>query len=145
MRMARRTSGGQSGAWAIFTGSLGNFTRDPNRCQPEKSLATIHRSRRGRPSTDCRLEVLVTVRVALVSQLYANPANRAKLKALAALGVDLTAIVPEHWRAQDDTIQNTVSGNDNGVQVVTVPVRSYPGRPSNPLWNPKELRRALAD
>jgi glycosyltransferase involved in cell wall biosynthesis len=85
------------------------------------------------------------VRVALVSHVYANPANRAKLKALAGLGVDLTAIVPETWQSPDGTIQNARSGNDNGVQIVTVPVRSYPARPSNLLWNPKELRRALAD
>jgi glycosyltransferase involved in cell wall biosynthesis len=99
----------------------------------------------GTSGNECRSEVVVTVRVALISHLYANPTNRAKLKALAALGVDLTAIVPEHWRSPDGTVQNTTAGNDNGVQVVTVPVRSYPGKPGNLLWNPKELRRTLAD
>src|SRR5215212_7023915 len=129
MRMARGTSGGQGGPSAIFTGGSGNFTRDPNRCQLEKSLATINRPRIGTSGNECRPGVVLTVRVALISHLYADPTNRAKLKALAALGVDLTAIVPEHWRSPDGTVQNTTAGNDNGVQVVTVPVRSYPGKP----------------
>ena len=81
----------------------------------------------------------------VVSHLYANPANRPKLKALAALGVDLTAVVPERWESADGNLQNTVSGNDDGVAVVTVPVRIYPAKPSRLLWNPKVLRQRVSD
>jgi glycosyltransferase involved in cell wall biosynthesis len=83
------------------------------------------------------------VRAVVVSHLYADPANRTRLKALAALGVDIAAIVPERWVHQDGVSQTTVSPSDGGIQVVPVPVRGFPARPGLLLWNAKVLRREV--
>ena len=37
------------------------------------------------------------MRVVVVSHLYADPANRAKLRSLAGLGVSLAVAVPDRW------------------------------------------------
>lgn len=81
----------------------------------------------------------------VVSHRYADPANRAKLKALAGLGVDVTAIVPERWVSKEGVVQSSKTGNDGGVQLATVPVRGLPSRPGLLLWNAKALRRRLTD
>ena len=41
------------------------------------------------------------MRAVVVSHLYADPANRAKLRALAGLGVTLAVAVPDRWLASD--------------------------------------------
>lgn len=85
------------------------------------------------------------MRAAIVSHLYADPANRAKLKALAGLGVTVTAVVPDRWVSKEGVDQTTGPGQDGGVEVVTVPVRGFPAEPTRLLWNPKVLRRLLTD
>jgi hypothetical protein len=37
------------------------------------------------------------MRAVIVSHLYADPANRAKLRCLAGLGVSLAVAVPDRW------------------------------------------------
>jgi glycosyltransferase involved in cell wall biosynthesis len=85
------------------------------------------------------------MRAVVVSHRYADPANRAKLKALAGLGVDVTAIVPERWVSKEGVTQTSKPGNDGGVQLTTVPVRGIPAKPGLLLWNAKALRRRLTD
>ena len=83
------------------------------------------------------------MRAVIVSHLYADPANRAKLKALAGLGVSVTAAVPETWVSNVGTQQSTGAGDDGGVRVVPIPVRGPLTEPDQLLWNPKALRSLL--
>lgn len=85
------------------------------------------------------------MRAALVSHFYADPANRAKLKALTGLGVSVTAVVPDRWVSRDGVAQSTGAGDDGGVQVVAVPARGLPEEPGRLLWNAKALRRVLTE
>ena len=85
------------------------------------------------------------MRAIVVSHLYANPANRAKLRALAGLGVTLTAAVPDRWITSDGVSQSPGGGDDAGVQVVPIPVRGSLTTPGRLEWNAKALRRLLAD
>ena len=83
------------------------------------------------------------MRAAVVSHRYADPAKRSRLKALAGLGVDVTAIVPERWVTREGVVQPSQPGNDEGVQLTTIPVRGIPANPGLLLWNEKALRRHL--
>jgi glycosyltransferase involved in cell wall biosynthesis len=85
------------------------------------------------------------MRAIVVSHLYADPANRTKLKALAALGVDVAAVVPERWVARDGESQTAAPSNEDGIRVVPVPVRGFPAKPGLLLWNAKVLRRQITD
>lgn len=79
------------------------------------------------------------MRALLLSQVYADPAARGKLKALAGRGVAVAAAVPDHWTPPGlQTQQATIWGDDGGVRTVPVPVRG-------PQWNAGALRRLLAD
>jgi glycosyltransferase involved in cell wall biosynthesis len=85
------------------------------------------------------------VRAVIVSHLYADPANRAKLRALAGLGVTLAVAVPDRWSSSDGVSHGTEWGDDTGVRVVPIPVRGSTGRPERLHWNAKALRRLLTD
>ena len=85
------------------------------------------------------------MRAVVVSHLYADPANRAKLRALAGLGVGLTAAVPDRWTTSEGVSQSVGAGDDAGVQVVPIPVRGSMTDPGRLQWNGKVLRRLLAD
>jgi glycosyltransferase involved in cell wall biosynthesis len=85
------------------------------------------------------------VRAVIVSHLYADPANRAKLHSLAGLGVSLTVVVPDRWAANDGRTQPTAGDEASGVRVVPVSVRGAVGDPPRLQWNPKTLRALLSD
>ncbi len=85
------------------------------------------------------------MRTIILSHLYADPANRAKLRALAKLGVNVTAAVPHRWVSATGTPQSTGAGVDAGVEVVPIPVRGPTTEPGELLWNAKALRSLLAD
>ena len=85
------------------------------------------------------------MRAVIVSHLYADPANRAKLRALAGLGVSLTVAVPDRWAANDGRSHGTTWGDDSGVRVVPVGVRGRMAEPARLHWNAKTLRRLLTD
>jgi glycosyltransferase involved in cell wall biosynthesis len=85
------------------------------------------------------------MRAVIVSHLYADPANRDKLRCLAGLGVSLAVAVPDRWAANDRQIHGTVWGDDTGVRVVPVAVRGRMADPSRLHWNAKTLRRLLTD
>ena len=85
------------------------------------------------------------MRAVIVSHLYADPANRAKLRALAGLGVSVTAAIPDKWAGSDGRSQSTSWGDDTGVQVVPIPVIGPVSDPGRLHWNPRTLRRLLTD
>src|SRR6266705_320521 len=60
-------------------------------------------------------------RVLIISHVYINPANRGKLRALAARGLDVTVGVPERWK--EAGLGRTLEvrwERQNGVEVVQV-------------------------
>jgi glycosyltransferase involved in cell wall biosynthesis len=85
------------------------------------------------------------VRAVIVSHLYADPANRAKLRSLAGLGVSLAVAVPDRWGASDGRSHRTEWGDDTGVRVVPIPVIGRVTEPGRLHWNVKPLRRLLTD
>jgi glycosyltransferase involved in cell wall biosynthesis len=85
------------------------------------------------------------MRAVIVSHLYADPANRAKLRSLAGLGVSLAVAVPDRWTASDGRSHGTEWGDDTGVRLVPVPVHGRITEPSRLRWNGKTLRRLLTD
>ena len=85
------------------------------------------------------------MRAVITSHLYADPANRAKLRSLTGLGVTLAVAVPEQWSAGDGTTRQTEGGDDSGVQIVPIPVLGPLGEPDRLRWNAKALRQLLAD
>jgi glycosyltransferase involved in cell wall biosynthesis len=85
------------------------------------------------------------MRAIIVSHLYADPANRAKLRALAGLGVTLAVAVPDRWSSSDGVSHGTEWGDDAGVQVVPIPIRGPTGQPERLHWKAKALRRLLTD
>jgi glycosyltransferase involved in cell wall biosynthesis len=85
------------------------------------------------------------VRAVIVSHLYADPANRAKLRSLAGLGVSLAVAVPDRWAANDGRSHGTTWGDDGGVRVVPVSVQGQMAEPARLHWNTRTLRRLLTD
>lgn len=85
------------------------------------------------------------MRAVIVSHLYADPANRAKLRSLAGLGVTLAVAVPDRWAATDGRSHGTAWGDDTGVRIVPVPVLGRMAEPGRLHWNRKTLRRLLTD
>src|SRR2546426_7731907 len=72
-------------------------------------------------------------RVLIISPTYLNPANRGKLRALAARDLDVTVGVPE--RSREAALGRTVEAaweRQNGVEVFPIPVRRW--------TNPDEAR-----
>lgn len=85
------------------------------------------------------------MRAVVVSHLYADPANRAKLRALAGLGVTVTALVPDRWTTSEGVSQSTGAGDDAGVHVTPIPVSGPATDPARLQWSGAALRRAIND
>jgi glycosyltransferase involved in cell wall biosynthesis len=85
------------------------------------------------------------VRAVVLSHLYADPANREKLRALARLGVTLALAVPERWTAADGTSRPTSTVEDAGVRVVPIAVRGRGTESGGFQWNANDVRGLLAD
>ena len=65
-------------------------------------------------------------RVLIISHVYINPANRGKLRALAARGLDVTVGVPERWK--EAGLGRTLEvrwERQNGVEVFPIEMRRY--------------------
>jgi glycosyltransferase involved in cell wall biosynthesis len=86
------------------------------------------------------------VRAVVLSRVYADPAARGKLKALAGLGVSLTAAVPDRWSPVGlGAEQQTSYGDDAGVRTVPIPVRGSTAPGGDPVWTRTALRRLFTD
>lgn len=85
------------------------------------------------------------MRAVVLSHLYADPANRAKLRSLAGLGVTLTVAVPARW-ASGNGAQREVTGTaEEGIRIVPIPVRGWPAEPGRLQWNRKALKALLTE
>jgi len=86
------------------------------------------------------------VRALVVSHVYADPAARGKLRALAGLGVAVTAAVPERWLpAGGGPPQQTTWSDDALVQVAPIAVRGSLADPSLLRWQGAALRRLASE
>ena len=86
------------------------------------------------------------MRAVVVSRVYADPATRGKLKALAGLGVSVTAAVPDRWSPLGlGAEQQTAWGDDGGVRTVPISVRGSTSPDADPSWSRSALRRLLTD
>jgi glycosyltransferase involved in cell wall biosynthesis len=82
----------------------------------------------------------------VVSRVYADPATRGKLKALAGLGVSVAAAVPDRWSPLGlGAEQQTVWGDDGGVRTVPISVRGSTSPDADPTWSRSALRHLLTD
>jgi glycosyltransferase involved in cell wall biosynthesis len=86
------------------------------------------------------------MRAVVVSRVYADPATRGKLKALAGLGVSVAAAVPARWSPVGlGAEQQTSYGDDAGVRTVPIPVGGSTAPGADPSWSRAPLRRLLTD
>ena len=85
------------------------------------------------------------MRAIVLSRSYADPANRAKLRALANNGVTLAVAVPDRWTSADGREQVTSSGDDGGIRIVPIPIRGRLTEPDRLNWSAKALRALLTD
>jgi len=86
------------------------------------------------------------MRVLVISHTYITPANRGKLRALAARGLDVTVGVPQRWR-EEGVLGRTLEvawERQNGVEVFPVPVR-HPGSPDVLRFGGRALLSLLRD
>jgi glycosyltransferase involved in cell wall biosynthesis len=86
------------------------------------------------------------VRALVISRVYADPAARGKLRALASLGVTMSAAVPDRWvPAGLVQQQQTAWGDDAGVRTVPVPMRGSTAASADPSWHIGTVRGLLTD
>ena len=86
------------------------------------------------------------VRALVISRVYADPAARGKLRALAALGVTVAAAVPDRWVPAGLVQQQQTSwGDDGGVRTVPVPIRGSALPAADPFWHGGMVRSLLTD
>src|SRR2546422_3457395 len=86
------------------------------------------------------------MRVLVISHTYITPANRGKLRALAARGLDVTVGVPQRWR-EEGVLGRTLEvawERQKGVEVFPVPVRP-PGSPDVLRFGGRALLSLLRD
>jgi glycosyltransferase involved in cell wall biosynthesis len=86
------------------------------------------------------------VRALVISRVYADPAARGKLRALASLGCTVSAAVPDRWvPAGLVQQQQTAWGDDGGVRTVPVPMRGSAAASADPFWHTGTVRGLLTD
>jgi glycosyltransferase involved in cell wall biosynthesis len=86
------------------------------------------------------------VRALVISRVYADPAARGKLRALAGLGVTVAAAVPDRWVPAGLTLhQQTAWGDDGGVRTVPIPIRGSALPTADPFWHGGSVRQMLTD
>lgn len=86
------------------------------------------------------------MRTLVISRVYADPAFRGKLRALAGLGVTVAAAVPDRWVPAGLVQQQQTSwGDDGGVRTVPVPIRGSALPAANPYWHRATVRSLLTD
>ncbi len=86
------------------------------------------------------------MRAVVLSRVYADPANRSKLRALAGLGCSIAAVVPATWgRSPDGLVREAAFGDDGGVRIIPIAVTGDAAGGGELRWDHRTLRRALAD
>jgi glycosyltransferase involved in cell wall biosynthesis len=86
------------------------------------------------------------MRAVVISRTYINPALRGKLRSLAGMGCAVAVAVPEHWYQPITGNSLTATwGDDAGVRIVPVKVRTIGSRNATAVWDRSTLRKLLRD
>jgi glycosyltransferase involved in cell wall biosynthesis len=88
----------------------------------------------------------LTLRAVVIARTYINPAHRGKLRALAGNGCAVAVAVPEHWNQPiTGGSLSAVWGDDAGVRIVPVRVRTLGASNAGAVWDRSTLRKLLRD
>jgi len=85
------------------------------------------------------------MRAVVVSRVYASPASRGKLRALAGLGCTVAAAVPAQTVAAGGEAIETRWEDDGGVRLVPVAVRGDAAAPAGMRWAARTIRGLIKD
>ena len=86
------------------------------------------------------------MRAVVISRTYINPALRGKLRSLAGMGCAIAVAVPEHWHQPiTGGSLSATWGDDAGVRIVPVKVRTIGSQNSTAVWDRATLRKLLRD
>ena len=86
------------------------------------------------------------MRAVVISRVYINPALRGKLRSLAGMGCAIAVAVPEHWNQPiTGGALSAIWGDDAGVRIVPVKVRTLGGHNGGAVWDRSTLRKLLRD
>jgi glycosyltransferase involved in cell wall biosynthesis len=86
------------------------------------------------------------MRAVVISRTYINPALRGKLRSLAGMGCAVAVAVPEHWHQPlTGGSLSATWGDDAGVRIVPVKVRTIGSRHATAVWDRSTLRKLLRD
>lgn len=85
------------------------------------------------------------MRAVVLSHAYLEPARRGRLRALAGLGCEITAAVPDRWPLMPGIHSRPQWEDDGGVRVVPISVGGRLEDPDEVRWSGRALRRLLKE
>jgi hypothetical protein len=85
------------------------------------------------------------MRAIFLASVYADPAARGKLRALAGLGCAVTALVPERWEGPDGRPVRNRWEEEGGVRIAPVAVSGSVDQPGGPRWSRRGLRKLIRE
>jgi glycosyltransferase involved in cell wall biosynthesis len=85
------------------------------------------------------------MRAVVLSHAYLEADRRGRLRALAGLGSQVTAAVPDRWQVMPGLIRRAQWEDDGGVQIVPVAVGGPVEDPDEVRWSGRALRRLLRE
>ncbi|MGE5927233.1 MAG: glycosyltransferase family 4 protein [Gemmatimonadota bacterium] len=85
------------------------------------------------------------MRAVVLSHAYLEPARRGRLRALAGLGCEIAAAVPDRWPIMPGVLTRPQWEDDGGVRVVPVTVGGPIEDPAEVRWSGRALRRMLKE
>ena len=90
--------------------------------------------------------IFMSVRAVILSHLYADPAFRGKLRALAGQGAAVAVAVPARWTPPGAASSiETPFTEDSGVRIVPIPTRGRQANGTPGRWRTAAVRRLLTD
>jgi glycosyltransferase involved in cell wall biosynthesis len=85
------------------------------------------------------------MRAVVLSHAYLEPTRRGRLRALAGLGCEIAAAVPDRWPVMPGVLTRPQWEDDGGVRVVPVAVGGQIEDPEEVRWSGRALRRMLKE
>ena len=100
---------------------------------------------RRRLMDDQPLEKYTPMRAVVLSHAYLEPARRGRLRAIAGLGAQVTAAVPDRWPLMPGLLRRAQWEDDGGVHIVPVAVGGRIEDADEVRWSGRALRRLLKE
>ncbi len=85
------------------------------------------------------------MRAVVLSHVHLEPARRGRLRALAGLGCEITAAVPDRWPLMPGILTRPQWEDDGGVRIVPIGVGGQIEDPEEVRWSGRALRRLLKE